>query len=101
MASLNKIEGDAVEAVLLVVLVVLGLVIWSAYKGVSDIPQALQNLLRKLWNAVDSAFSASMNALQSPAFSGTWSGPPGNYDVVKTGTNMGADTADYSDGSDD
>lgn len=96
MASLDKIEGGALEAVLLGVVVVLALLAYMAYRGVSSLPQALQSIIKKIWNSIDGAFSWSVSALDSPVFGGQL-GVPG-ADTVYTGSNVGAgDAASYED----
>lgn len=90
MASLDEIEGTALEVVLLLIV---GIFAWAAYlawKGIADFDPAkvAASFLRIIWNAIDSFFEKAIEAL-TPASGGTGN----NFfrDSVSTGTSSMAD----------
>lgn len=86
MASLDKMEGDAVEFIAVLILAVLAFALWEVWHGADSAGQAAANLLRKLWQSIDAAFNSLVTALTPQQGSVTGGGP----DVVYTGSNMDA-----------
>ena len=80
MASLNELEGDAVELVLIAVVIVIACLAF----GLSKLD--LAKFLKKLWNSLDSLFSSAVAALTN---TGNVSGT--GADRAYAGTNTMAD----------
>lgn len=67
MASLDNIEGDALEIGVLIAVAVVAYLAYKAYTGTGSAAQALANALRSIWNAIDSVFSRAVSSLSNAA----------------------------------
>ena len=92
MASLDKLEGDVIELALFAVLVIVAILVFLAWKGVSgfDPTKALLAAIRKLWNAIDSLFSNAVTSLQPSSAQGGL-----GVGAVYTGSNLQPTVEDY------
>ena len=85
MASLDELEGGAIELVILVVIIVIALLAFGIWRGFSglDPSKAIAQILKKIWNSVDSVFSSAVDGL-------TNTGAAGGYgaDQVITGSDL-------------
>lgn len=95
MASLDKMEGEAVEAGMLVLLVALIYFAWLAYKGVNgikmpDFGKLIAEALAALQAKMNDAMNWAQNHMPNSDPEAPWSGPlaigPG---TVATGTDVG------------
>lgn len=64
MASMDNIEGDALEIGVLIAAVIVAYLVWEAYHGSTD---TLRKLLRKFWNWIDSLFGGVVGSLSNAA----------------------------------
>ncbi|MGC1968728.1 MAG: hypothetical protein WA673_19865 [Candidatus Acidiferrales bacterium] len=94
MASLDNLEGEAIEGVILVILLLIGLTVFGLWKVFDK--NALANWLRKLWLGMDSLFAKGIGTLSSNPGGDTMGGGP---DVVYTGINAGS--SDFSQSAPD
>ncbi len=67
MASMDNIEGDALELGVLVAVALGAYLVWKAYTSGGSIAQSLANALRTIWNAIDSIFSGAVGSLSNAA----------------------------------
>jgi hypothetical protein len=65
MASLDELEGDAIELVVLVVIIIIALLAFGLWKGFAgfDPSKAIAQILKKIWNSIDSVFSKAVDGL--------------------------------------
>jgi hypothetical protein len=61
LASLDKLEGGLAELVGVAAVVVIGVIVYGFYKG--NPAGVAASLLKKLWNALDSLFSGTLDRL--------------------------------------
>lgn len=67
MASMDNIEGDALEIGVLVAVAIVAYLAYKAYTGSGNVAQAMANMLRSIWNAIDSVFSGAVSSLSNAA----------------------------------
>ncbi len=86
MASLDQMEGDAVEVAILAALLAVAYIAYEAYTTGGNFATAAAALVRKIWNAVDGAFNSAVTSLSNvnQPLAGY-----GNAAQVQTGTAIG------------
>lgn len=82
----SNIEGDVIDVGLLLILGVIVIAAYAAWKGSGNLSQALANAVRSLWNMIDGIFSGLINKLTPTTGNVAGNGP----DWVYTGTNQGS-----------
>lgn len=89
--GLDQLEGEAVEILGFLLLVLLAVVVFTAWKGAGSLGSlsgVAASVIKKIWNAIDSVFSKSVSALES----GEPSGGLGQAQVY-TGSTLGTSAA--------
>ena len=85
MASLDKLEGDLIEGLLIVILIVIVFVAISAGGG----EKLAASALRKVWYAVDGVFSKGVSLLTSDNLGANILGKITGTDSANTGSTLG------------
>ena len=78
--GLDQLEGEGVELVLFVILVLIAVIIFATWKGFGGLgnldPSAIAlSIIKKIWNAIDSVFSKSVDALSEKVPTGSFRRP--------------------------